>query len=82
MKNVIRLVGIIALMAAIMFSMTGCVEEDHPCPVCNGSGSCLSCHRTGLIGNVICQDCKGSGLCQNCKGSGQVGGGPSQGPIW
>ena len=81
MKNVIRLVGIIALMAAIMFSMTGCEMNGAFCKACGGSGECQSCHGAGKINNVQCTNCNGSGKCPRCNGTGQR---PDQGggPIW
>jgi len=80
MKNVIRLVGIIAIMAAIMFSMTGCDMDPTHCKDCRGSGTCQSCKGAKTINGVQCTNCKGTGKCPRCGGTGESS--SPGGPVW
>jgi hypothetical protein len=69
----IKIIGIIALVAAIVFLMVGC-PLDKPCPSCDGSGKCGSCNGIGYYaqGGSKCTQCDGSGVCKYCGGSGKA----------
>jgi hypothetical protein len=80
MKKIIKLVGIIVLLAVVVFSMTGCryVPEDE-CGECDGSGKCEVCRGTGKDYSSDypfkkCWRCNGSGKCFYCDGTGKIDG--------
>jgi RecJ-like exonuclease len=75
-----KIIGLIALLAAIAFLMAGC-PISIPCSVCDGTGICDSCHGNwpnnivdGYTGLPIkeCPECHGTGKCPNCKGTGNI----------
>jgi len=82
-----KIIGIIALAAAIAFLMIGCPLEMN-CPDCNGSGTCNKCNgsgedpyfsdysnsysNSGSTQKMPCSRCNGTGKCQSCNGSGKV----------
>jgi hypothetical protein len=71
MKNIFKLIGIIALVAVIGFSMVSCKVT---CTVCDGSGKCVDCGGTGKPTASkldACYSCGGSGKCHNCQGTGK-----------
>ena len=57
MKNIIKFLGVIALVAAIGFSMAGCINTRNPCANCRletdsqgyQQGISVHCHRSGCI---------------------------------
>jgi len=82
----LKIIGIIALVAAVAFLMAGCPLEID-CPDCNGSRKCTECNGAGYSENyggyyddndnfitekVQCYRCNGSGKCQTCHGTGKV----------
>jgi hypothetical protein len=68
----IKIIGIIALLAAIVFLLAGC-PLDKDCPSCNGSGVCSSCVKGYYAeGGSKCTQCNGTGVCNSCGGSGKA----------
>ena len=80
MKKTAKLIVIIAIIALIVFSITGCEVE---CEVCGGTGICQKCNGNGVVMGVkgkseACMYCwgyqsglpKSSGKCARCGGKG------------
>jgi hypothetical protein len=88
MKNVIKVVGII-IIVAIVFSMAGCGRI---CDTCGGSGKCQVCGGDGELNDKeigrstieVCDVCHGSGKCKECGGKGKDPGSGSSGghDLW
>jgi len=70
MKNLIKIVGIIVIVAMIGFSLLSCQENE--CTSCNGTGNCYACGGNGRVDGNVCGECypTGSGKCRSCDGDG------------
>jgi DnaJ-class molecular chaperone len=75
-KHPSGLIALAVLAAALL--MASCQVD---CPVCEGSGICLTCEGTGDLRKTLnpapgttaspCTNCGATGVCQTCNGTGR-----------
>ena len=51
MKNMLKMIGIIAIVAMVWFTVVACEEE------------CMNCNDSAHCGKLTCADTKGTGPC-------------------
>jgi hypothetical protein len=75
MKNAVKFIGIIAVLAVIVFSAAGC-NNVFFCTECWGTGDCKVCHGQGYRRSgsdyVPCETCNYTGDCPKCGGDGRT----------